>query len=332
MINFNIQPSDKPAFLRITNVNIDGKVSKRLLIVLRTNGCTYNICTMCGFNQHTSKTSAITSDNLIEQFIRSVENTDFAKNDIEQIDILTPGSFLDDREVNQEFRIKAMCMISKIPQIRKILIESRCEFINYNKLNILSNIIRKDQIIELAIGVESSNDYVRNKILKKGLEWQHLEKIIEICYRNNMEFQSYLLIKPPTLSESEAINDSVKSAKDVAALANKHNVPFRIAFQPVFITRNTLLERKYNAGEYNLLNLWSVIEVIKRTYHIGIIFVGLSDESLSDNRKPESCPLCTKKNYNAIEEFNGNQDIKIFNSLSCTCKVLWEKNILVERA
>ena len=325
MTNHNIDFSNMPAFHKITNVNLNGNASKRLFVVLRTNGCTYNGCTMCGFKQNLNNTFEITNNKLIEQIKHCIENTDFSKNNIEQIDILTPGSFLDDHEIGNEFRIKAMQMISRLPQIRKIFIESRTEFVDDNNLNILKNNLRKDQMIELAIGVESSNKHIRNKILKKALDWQNLEKVIQICSYNNIGFQSYLLIKPPTLSEIDAINDAVQSAKDIAALANKYSVPFRIAFQPVFIARNTLLENQYNSGEYSLLNLWSVIEVIKRTYHIGTIIVGLSDENLSDNRKPISCPLCTKKLYQLIEEFNGNQDIRIFHSVSCSCNALWEK-------
>jgi archaeosine synthase beta-subunit len=321
--------ASEPAYLKITNVNINGHASKRCLLILRTNGCSYNMCSMCGFEKHTICTE-ITSEQMTEQFESGIKAAQIEHNPIEQIDILTGGSFLDEQEVYPEFRIRAMKRISEMAQIRKILIESRTEFISKDSLKSLKAALRSNQMLEVAVGVETSDDYLRNKVLKKALDWECLEKTVEICSSVNVGFQAYLLIKPQTLSENEAISDAVQSAEKVAELANICNVPFRIAFQPVFIPQNTALERAYQAGEYELVNLWSVVEVIKRTYRFGTIFVGLSDENLSLDRRPKSCPLCTKKIYRLIDEFNGTQDIGIFNSLLCSCRDIWKKKLSEE--
>jgi uncharacterized Fe-S cluster-containing MiaB family protein len=52
---------------------------------------------------------------------------------------------------------------------------------------------------------------------------------------------AYLLIKPQGLSEGEAIYDAVHSAQQVSALCQAEGVPFRIAFEPVFVTEHTVL-------------------------------------------------------------------------------------------
>lgn len=332
MITDYIKLAEKPAYVKVTNVNINGEASRRLLIVFRTNGCTYDLCTMCGFGQHAISRNLlqIGNEHLLRQFRRGIENAEPEKNDIGQIDLLSLGSFLDDQEISEDFRIQVMLMISEMPGIRKVLIESRTDFVNDNRLKILKQSLRGDQILELAVGVESSDHHIRNNILKKGLDWHDLEKAVRICSHNGLEFQAYLLIKPQTLSESEAVRDAVESAKNVAALANRYGVPFRISFQPVFVAQNTVLENLFEAGEYDIVNLWSVTEVIRRTHHIGRIFVGLDDENLSDNRRPGSCPLCTSEIRHLIKEFNADQDIDIFDSLSCACKAVWEKKFGVK--
>lgn len=327
---YYVELAERPAYIKTTNVNINGNASKRFFIVFRTNGCSYNLCTMCGFGQHAISPDLlqIKEEHLLRQFRYGIESAEFEKNGaIEQIDLLSLGSFLDDQEISETARIRIMRMISEMSGVRKILIESRTEFVNTSCLKILKKSLRTDQVLELAVGVESSDHHIRNTILKKGLDWQNLEKAIKVCSHNNLEFHAYLLIKPQTLSESEAIKDAANSAESIAALANRYDVPFRIAFQPVFITQNTVLENLFEAGKYDILNLWSVIEVIRRTHHIGIIFVGLNDENLSDNRRPRSCPLCTSKIRYLIEEFNAKQDISVFDSLLCVCKAGWGRKL-----
>lgn len=323
----------EPAYLNVTNVNINGNASKRCLLILRTNGCSYNRCSMCGFKRHAISrelSDIITLEQLKKQFESGVKVAQIEHNNIEQIDLLTGGSFLDDHEVYPEFRIWAMKRISEIPQICKVLIESRTEFISENSLNILKALLRKNQILEIGIGVETSDQYLRNEVLKKALDWRSLENAVNVCSSFDIEFQPYLLIKPQGLSESEAILDAVQSAEKMASLANGYHVSFRIAFQPVFIAQSTELEIAYDSGKYEMLNLWSVIEVIKRTYHLGTIFVGLDDENLSLGRKPISCPRCTEQLYHFIEEFNGKQDIRIFDSVLCPCKNVWQEKLTKE--
>lgn len=320
----------EPAYKEITNVNINGRPSKRLLLVLRTNGCTHNWnntgCTMCGFRflAISRKLLKIDQNHLIRQYENGIKYVKYGSNGVEQIDLFTPGSFLNEKEVEPTFCFEVMQKIASLKEIKKVVIESRTEYITGKKLSKLKSLIREDQILELGIGVESSNDRIRNRIINKGLPWHNIERAIEICAKCEVEFQPYLLIKPQTLNEREAIDDAVRSAEDVASLADKYNVPFRIAFEPIFIAKDTKLERAYSVGKYSIVSLWSVIEILKRTHHLGIIFVGLSDENISDGRKPSSCPLCTDKLIKAIEEFNGQQKIQIFDLVSCSCKKEWE--------
>ncbi|WP_174712680.1 TIR domain-containing protein [Nostoc sp. TCL240-02] len=309
-----------PAFVTKTNANINGSKVQRLMIVLRTNGCSYDKgkkgCTMCDFRKHAIDIP-VEAKWMMSQFKSALAKVQTAKEQIEQIDLLTLGSFLYDGEISPEFRHTVMKYISQIPEVKKVVIESRATYVNLERLEFIKQCLRKDQILELGIGVETSNEYLRQEILRKGMPWSILERAIESCKNADVHFQAYLLIGTQRLSEIEAIEDAVRSAEDVVDLCLKYSVPFKIAFEPVFITKGTPLEELYIKKEYKLINLWSVVEVLRRTHHLGTIFVGMSDEGLSDGRIPEGCPLCTQKLRDAIEEFNGSQDIKIFDSIIC---------------
>lgn len=309
-----------PAFIMQSNANFNARKVQRFMIVLRTNGCSYDKdkkgCTMCDFRKHAIDIP-VDAKWMMSQFETALAKVQSSKKQVEQIDLLTLGSFLYDGEISSEFRSSIMKRISQIPEVQKVVIESRATYVTLERLESLKQNLRKDQILELGIGVETSNEHLRQEILRKGMPWSNLENAIKVCKNTHVHFLAYLLIGTQTLSEIDAIEDAVKSAEDVADLCLKYSVPFRIAFEPVFITKGTLLEELYLKKEYKLINLWSVVEVLRRTHHLGTIFVGMSDEGLSEGRIPEGCFLCTQQLRDAIEEFNGSQDIKIFDNIFC---------------
>lgn len=313
----------KPAYTKINHVNIKGKFSKRLMIVLRTNGCEYakktGGCTVCGFMNHAKLN--ITENEMLEQLDYVLKKINMKG--IEEIDLLTLGSFYNDNEISENFRKKALTKLSKLKKIKRITTESRAEYATLKKLKENKKIIG-NKIFELGIGLESADDYIRNKIIKKGLSKKIFENFIRKVKNAGLDLFVYLLIKPQHLSEKEAIEDAVKSTRYVFKIAKKYNVYARIGFEPVFICENTPLEKLYKDGKYKLTNLWSVVEVIKKTYQLGCLFIGLSDENLSQDRIPHACKKCTKKIINEIEKFNKTQDISGLNKLNCECKKDYE--------
>lgn len=311
----------KPAFCKISPVNIEGRGSNRLMIVLKTKGCEYakktgGGCTVCGFLNHAEQN--ITGEKILEQLDFALKT--YNLNDVEEIDILTLGSFLNDAEVNPLTRLEIITRLSKISHLKRVSIESRAEYVTVDKIKQIKDMLGKDKILEFAIGLESQNDYLRNKIIKKGLSKKSFEKTAAKAREAGVNLLTYLLIKPPHVSEKEAITDAVDSAAYVFRTAAKIGVSARVAFEPVFVCENTYLEKLYLQSQYRLLNLWSVVEVIKKAHDYGCIFIGLSDENLSLERMPHSCANCGEKIVNAIERFNKSQDISEILDLDCQCK------------
>jgi radical SAM enzyme (TIGR01210 family) len=310
----------EPAYYRISPVNIEGKGTNRLMIVLKTKGCEYahktGGCTVCGFLNHAEP--GITGEKIIRQLDFALAAYDLS--DVEEIDILTLGSFLNDSEVSETTRLAIMERLAKIRHVKRVSIESRSEYVTVDKIKTLKQVLGEDKILEFGIGLESADDYLRNKVIKKGLSKQSFEKTVAKAKEAGANLLTYLLIKPPHVSEEEAITDAVQSAAYVFRTAQKINEPARVAFEPVFVCENTHLENLYNQAQYRLLNLWSVVEVILRAHRYGCIFVGLSDENLSLERMPYSCPQCSKKIVNEIENFNRTQDIPGLMELDCQCK------------
>lgn len=304
-------------------MNIKGKPTNRLMIVLRTQGCEYarktGGCTVCGFINNAIE--GITEQEIIDQLDYCLET--IRLHEVEEVDLLTLGSFLNDNEVSADIRTALLHRIASLRDIKRVSVESRSEYVSIEKLK-TCQALAGDKILEFAIGLESADDYIRNTIIRKGLSKQNFENTVKMVKEAGCDLLVYLLIKPPHLSEQKAIEDAVSSAKYVFEIAKKYDVDARVAFEPVFICRNTHLEQLYIQGEYRLVNLWSVVEVISRAHPYGNIFVGLSDEELSFDRMPHSCPKCYKTIVDGIEVFNRTQSVAELQRLDCECKQEYE--------
>ncbi|MFH1224661.1 MAG: hypothetical protein V1676_02550 [Candidatus Diapherotrites archaeon] len=320
----------EPAFWRVTQVNINGIKGRRLMLVLRTNGCEYakspgGGCTMCGFKNSSCKN--VSDDEMKAQLWWAIEGVLSEDKNINQLDLLTLGSFYNDREISPEFRDFAMREISRLPRIKKVVIESRAEYVTKEKLQ-KSKELLGDKILEFSIGLESSDDYIRNSIIKKGLSRNALENCLGLCAETGLDFMAYILIKPPYVSEKYAILDAVNSANFIFDTAKRQGVNARVSLEPVFIPENAPIEQLYFRNEYKVPNLWSVIEVVKRLAGRGCIFVGLSDENLSKDRLTGSCEKCREKLCSAIERFNETQSAEELYSLNCSCRSGWLREVV----
>ncbi|MGF1508371.1 MAG: TIR domain-containing protein [Myxococcota bacterium] len=316
------KPRNEPAFAdRTSVVTTAGMRRSRYMAVLRTIGCTWDRgntgCTMCDFKRHALPDIGV--EELTQQLQRVL--ADMGAEDT-HLDLLTLGSFLHNLEVPVAFRRQAAHLIREKGTIKSVLIESRSEYVRAEELRSLKSELGPDILLELGLGVETKNTELRNKILKKGLSDQGVAHVMKACAAADIGFVAYLLVKPQGIrSDEEAIADAVESAQWIVGEAKKHGTKARIAFEPVFITKDTVLEREYLAGRYTLLNLWAVVEVAKRTASLGVpIFIGMSDEGLSDHRTPGGCGAYDEDVKAAIQAFNKTNDPTEFDSLPAECE------------
>ncbi len=317
----------QPAFYRISPVNVSGEGANRLMIVLTTKGCEYahnndGGCTVCGFMNHARED--ITDGEIVGQLEFAVDNLDLSG--VKEVDLLTLGSFLNDREVSPEARSRLLGKLAGLPEVEVVSIESRAEYVSVEKLRQVRELLG-GKMVDFGIGLESADDHVRNNIINKGLSRKAFERIVKQVKEAGCSLLVYLLIKPPGLSETEAIEDAVKSVDYVFEIARRCDVRARVAFEPVFICENTLLEKLFKDAKYRLVNLWSVVQIVKRVHGQGTVFIGLSDENLSRDRLPSSCDKCNSSIIRALEHYNFNQDISGLEALTCDCKSEYEKSL-----
>lgn len=296
------------------------KPIKRWVLELPGAGCEWykkcGGCTMCGFNTATYQYTF--GGKLYPNFIFMlffyyahllVRNTN-----AEQLVIYNGGSFLNDKEIPRKTQVAIMKFVKKHPTIKKILVETRAEFVNQEKLALYKALLG-DKKLEIALGLESADDEVRNKCLKKGLTKQTFEQAINLCQKYKAETFAYVFLKPPCLNEKEAIQDAINSI-DYCFRVGVDEVSLSCAF----IQENTLLHKLFQEGTFIPPNLWNIIEVIKQTSYMGPVRIGHFDDTPPPIAIPQNCIKCNDMVMATIESYRLSPDIHTFDNLDCECK------------
>ncbi len=65
----------------------------------------------------------------------------------------------------------------------------------------------------MAIGLETSSDLIRKHSINKGFTFRDFVNAAEVAKVNGVAVKTYLMLKPPFLSEKQALEDIVTSVK-----------------------------------------------------------------------------------------------------------------------
>ena len=232
------------------------------------------------------------------------------------IKVYTSGSFFDPLEVPPVIQDEIIEMASG----RTFITESRCEYIQEETLADKIDKLNEgghDSRLYVAIGLETSSDMIREKCIDKGLLFNDYKKTTEIIHRTGGKVKTYLLHKPPYITESEALNDMVKSIQDIMPYTDL------ISMNPCAVQRNTQLETLWKQSSYRPPYLWSVVSALaKSPVHVTCDPLGGGQK-----RGTHNCGRCDRTILDAIRDYNLTADKTLLNSvlsLECECKKEWE--------
>lgn len=313
---------NKALCLETKSLFIAGSSIKSLMIIFRTKGCSYahktGGCTHCSLSDNALDN--ITGKNLIAQFENCI--SEYKINNYQYIELLTLGSFLDEREMPEQAARHIFTYIRNNTHAQTVMIESRPEFINADKLYRYTAYLGGVRL-EVGLGIESTNHYISSVMLKKGYSMDNVNDSLKVMSECDVGFVGYVLHKPVGLTEKEGIADSVETIKCIFDFGAKHNIKTRIALQPYYIARNSYSYQEYVNGRYTTPMLWSIIEVLKQTNHLGDISVALNDEGLTDGLVASNCKKCNSDIIREIKKYNYTNKIDKLMQIKCDCKKAW---------
>jgi radical SAM enzyme (TIGR01210 family) len=169
------------------------------------------------------------------------------------------GSFFDETDVPRKLRLQIVDMIRKTPRVFKLGVESRPEHI----LNHLDEVKETQKILdptklEIGIGFESSNDAILTDCWNKGISVEYYRKTVKKIRALDIRIKTYIFIKPPFLTEKEAIIDAINTAHDAIAIGTDV-----ISLNPCNIQKGTLVNFLHKQDRYQPPWLWSVLHIVK---------------------------------------------------------------------
>lgn len=317
--------------------NLNGNPALALTITLSPTGCEWarkGGCTMCGEFEGASKRNSLIENPQfhVAQFAAAIgkkEVWEIAKEErmpIEWLRINQEGNFSNINEVNSIAQESILRLAIRIGGIKRITIESRPQYLTEEVVAFLSSIVVESGVeLEIGMGVEAQNEVVRNICINKQGSSQQFVDAVELLKKYSILPLAYVLLKPPFLTEQESIEEAVATAHFAADIGFE-----RISFEPMSIHRYTLVDALVKTGDYKAPWLWSVVEVAKKCVDISSIFGigGIGYYPIPQEYSSNVCENrdgCTQNFAEAIKKYNASRDIHVFDSLSCECRLLWEK-------
>lgn len=285
---------------------LDGEAVDCYVIILRTKGCYWSRisgCSMCGYiNDCAEEVSPVEVNAQFDEAMESYAGQRYVK-------IYTSGSFLDEKEVEKSAAQRVLEIA--LSRADRVLIESRPEFVSNKRLERFPS----KEKIEVAIGLESANDTVLQKSINKNLTFGDFRNACRTCRELGVKTRAYILIKPPFLTEKEAILDAKSSMHSCANLVNT------ISLNPVNIQRNTLVEYLWRRGEYRSPWLWSVLDIVETSRGIGPRIL-VSVAGAGDKRGAHNCGRCDSGIIDFLKDFSLDGTLAS-PSLECNCRDEW---------
>ncbi|MBW1933501.1 MAG: archaeosine biosynthesis radical SAM protein RaSEA [Deltaproteobacteria bacterium] len=295
---------------------LEGRLTKAFVFILKTRGCFWahhSGCTMCGyFNDSVPGIERREIEKQVEIALQRYQGEKIVK-------IFTSGSFLDEREVPADIQKKLLEKFFE--RAERVIIESRPEFIK--NLDYISD-IAKNKVLEVAMGLESANDRVLEHSINKGSTFSQWKDAAKGVLDRDMKLKTYILVKPPFLTESEAIEDALFTVRKVSDISDT------LSFNPVAIHANTLVEYLWRRKLYRPPWLWSVAEILEETAEIFDGQIKCDVVAGGGRRGAHNCGKCDNSFLRAVERFTLHGDRDAFKKLKCECREEWLDSIEIE--
>jgi len=314
-----IQDSTRPVRCWPEKDILNDKIVDAFVIIFRTQGCSWALksgCSMCGYFND-SMWEKISEKDMLQQFETVMNNYSEER----FVKIFTSGSFLDDSEIKPKVRNEILSRLIKTAD--KVSVESRSEYITDEKLSKIRDMFGS-KTFEVGVGLETANDYVREHAINKGFSFSEYKNAAKTLKKYDVKLKTYVLVKPPFLTEKESINDSVSTIKKIDPYTDV------VSLNPTNVQRNTVVDYLWKRKQYRPAWLWSIVEILKQSKKNTKARVKCDIAGGGNIRGAHNCRSCDRTVLDSIADFSLSQDTKVFDDLECECKEQWLDQLDIE--
>lgn len=289
---------------------LHGETVDAFVCIMQTSGCRWSRrsgCTMCGY--YADSIPGVEETQLQEQLEMAAARYQGEP----VVKIFTSGSFFDEREVPGEVQRRVLQTFYE--QADKVVVETRPSYVP--GLDDVADVVPPGKSLSVAMGLESANDRVLEYAVNKGFTFADWEQAAEHVRGAGFEVKTYVLLKPPFLTEEESIQDAVATVDAAAELSHA------MSLNPVAIHGNTLVEYLWKRGLYRPPWLWSVAETLKQASQRFSGQLTCDVVAGGKQRGAHNCGDCDAAVLEAIAEFTLQGKRDAFQAVSCNCREEW---------
>jgi archaeosine synthase beta-subunit len=317
-------PPQKIVFSHVRMGFLRGTPVERLVLFLRGSGCiwaeTSGGCTFCGFWNATNFGKPLSRENYLFQVTDALSSLAATLDRYPIICLYNDGSLLSEAEIPFETCLELIQRVAELPSVKRIVIEAKITDITESKLSRLAEVIGKPEL-EIAVGFESANEIVRDLCINKPFADPTFRQAASLIKSHGFRMVPLLLVKPPFLSENQAITDVVQSLE----FLEKYHLP-RIDLEMATVEPHTISSELWKRGLYEPPSLWALKAIVRRRHELALqtrLFISPSVYTVEAQAAPASCNLCQHLWPSAIEHYNLTLDLNSFNSIDCECQRVW---------
>jgi hypothetical protein len=269
---------------------------------------------MCGYNS--ASVESVTGEQLVAQFASAMEQHAAQP----YIKIYTSGSFLDPGEVPAAARDAILGIAGE--RSSKVLVESRPEYITAETLDAAAALVGK---LEVAIGLETASDAVRDRCVNKGFSFADFEDACGRARDAGADIRTYLLLKPPYMTEGQAVADALGSIARAGPLSQT------ISVNPVNVQRDTPVEAMWKRSLYRPPWLWSLVDVLRKGVELTGARLVSAPSGGGSRRGVHNCGRCDEAVLKSVGSFSLGAGAAALDGLNCPCRERWLSYLEVEQ-
>ena len=287
-----------------------------LTVIFKSGGCTWSDCRMCSYRHE--RYQAESCDALLDHLKAQLAwvMNEYNPEEYRMVKILLQEVFL----IPVKFPRHFFPMLPSAFRGKLVIAETRPEFVREEVLAPFIETLDDGSWktpLYCAIGLETSNDTIREKCINKGFTFQDFTGCCQRAHAAGAGVKAYLLFKPLFLTEREAVEDMKTSIADTVPLC-----------------RYDLHEPLHGPAEHRagvLLEAGSIPATLslERAHPLTDAPVHVTCDPLGGGQKrgPHNCGKCDYEIVKGIRDYSLNGDRDLIGALldiACGCKEEWE--------
>lgn len=304
-----------------------------------SNGVRNELCTFCalpnavaGYRAVFHAGRAVPESDHAFQFQRTLDIA-AGEGAIHTLMIFNAGSFL---AMPLDVQSEIMAAAARRSDVRRIVIEARAPLVTRAALSPLLDILAASKIsLTVRIGVETRDDWLRLKVLKKGHSVRSLSEAAGTLRELGVTAGGYALLNPaPGLDPQWTVDEAIDTIDWILDKRTGLGMD-EVYFGPTCVGENTPLEAPWRRGEFAPASLHAVLSVLTECLprHPGRIhLLPFSDTpaflAVPSNHVPAGLPEslkgargCDRAYHEMFQKFRQTADPSTLRKVDCSCAV-----------